>query len=234
MQPLVYSLIDKAVYDYKLIEDGDKILVGASGGKDSTLLIEYMANRLRRPSADFSFAALNIQSDFAPDFPEGIKSLFGQWGVDFRKIDVDILNRLKPGRKMSCFWCSMQRRTELIRYAMANGFNKIALGHHKDDVLETLLMNMVGKAELATMPARLRYEKYPLEIIRPLYYINEEKIISHAKTSGYFGWTCTCGYQENSARKDMRRRLELLTDGDENAKDRLFLSLRNINAQYLP
>ena len=234
MQPLVYSLIDKAVYDYRLIEDGDSILVGASGGKDSTLLVEYLANRLRRPSSRFSFTALNIQSDFAPPFPEGIKNLFSGWNVDFRKIDVDILKRLKVGRRMNCFWCSMQRRTELLRFAMDNGFNKIALGHHKDDVLETALMNMIGKGELSTMPAILRYGKYPVSIVRPLYYIDEKKIVAHAKDAGYFGWTCICGYQENSGRKDMRRRLELLTDGDENKKARLFLSLKNINREYLP
>lgn len=234
MQPLVYSLIDKAVYDYKLIEKGDRILIGASGGKDSTLLIEYFANRKRRPDSDFEFTALNIQSDFAPQFPEGIKNLFEKWNVDFKKIDVDIMNRLKPGRKMNCYWCSMQRRTELIHFAMENGFNKIALGHHKDDVLETLLMNMIGKSELATMPANLQYEKYPLSIIRPLYYIDEKKIIEHAKEFGYFGWTCTCNYQENSQRKEMRKRLELLTDGDEIKKNHLFLSLKNINTEYLP
>ena len=95
---------------------------------------------------------------------------------------------------MNGWWCSTQRRTELLRYAMANGYNKIALGHHMDDILETLLMNMIGRGELATMPPRLKYDKYPITIIRPLCFVTEARLIEHAKAGGYSGFTCTCNY----------------------------------------
>ena len=233
-KPKLSSLIDKAIFDYELIEDGDKILIGASGGKDSTLLIEYFANRLRRPNANFEYKAVHIKSDFAPDFPQGIINCFNKWNVPLETINVNILERIKPGQKMSCYWCSTQRRTELLNYAIANGFNKLALGHHMDDILETLLMNMINKGELAAMPPKLKYDNYPVTIIRPLCYIGEERIIEHANESNYGAYTCTCNYQDNSTRKEARRLLETLTEGDRLKKERLFASLRNIQPLYLP
>lgn len=229
----ISSYIDKAIFDYNLIEDGDKILIGASGGKDSTALIEYFAKRSLRPNCNFSYKALFIQSDFAPPFPPNILKLFEEWNVPFEKIDVDIIGRLKDGRKMNCWWCTTQRRTELLNYALDNGFNKIALGHHMDDILETLFMNMLHKGEIAAIPPSLKYKKYPITIIRPLCYVAEEKIIEHATEEGYAGFTCTCNYQDNSFRKEARKKVELITNGDENTRRRLFNSMKNIKPEYL-
>ena len=237
-QPHLFSLIDKAIYDYAMLPPGCKVLVGASGGKDSTLLVEYLANRLRRSSSpgrrDFSFTAVYFQTDFAPPFNVDLKRLFAEWGVDFVERQVDVLGRLKPGRKMSCYWCSTQRRTELIRYAVAHGYDAIALGHHLDDILETLLMNMLGAGKLSAMPPVLQYQKYPLKILRPLCYAPVRQISEYAAQAGWKKVTCTCNYQDNSGRKEMRRRLDLLTAGDERAKIRLFSALKHINAEYLP
>jgi tRNA(Ile)-lysidine synthase TilS/MesJ len=232
-EPKISSLIDKACFDYNLIEEGDKILIGVSGGKDSTVLAEYFSNRAKRPFCGFSYKALNIQSDFAPPFPAEIKKLFKKWKVPFESLNVNISARVKEGQKMSCYWCSTQRRTELLRYAMEHGYNKIALGHHMDDILETLLMNMLGRGELATMPPSLKYDKYPVTIIRPLCYVTEARLIEHAVSGGYSGFTCTCGYQDNSGRKAARAKLEVLTDGDEGKKKRLLVSLKNIKPLYL-
>lgn len=233
-QPILFSLIDKVVYDYNLIQDGDKILIGASGGKDSTALIEYFANRVKRPNCNFEYKALAIQSDFSPAFPENIKNLFDKWNVPFEIVDVDIMARLKPGRKMNCYWCSTQRRSELLKYAMEHGFNKIALGHHLDDVLETLLMNMIDQRKLTAMPPLLTYDNYPVSIIRPLSYAPEDLIIEHATLGGFIGWTCTCNYQENSNRKKARQQLEVITGGDRKKKTHMYESLKNIDTRYLP
>lgn len=234
MQKFLYSIIDKAIFDYRLIEDGDRILVGASGGKDSTALIEYLANRKKRPDANFEFKALAIQSDFAPPFPQRVIDLFKEWNVDFEIMNVDIIGRLKPGRKMNCYWCSTQRRKELLHFAMDNGFNKIALGHHLDDFLETLIMNMTKKCMLTTMPPSLSFDNYPVTVIRPLCYAPEDVIIDHGKEMGYLGFTCTCNYQENSERKVARKKLEFLTDGDSKTKQHMFEALKNIDRKYLP
>jgi len=232
--PKLSSLIDKAVFDYNMIEDGDRILVGASGGKDSTALIEYFAQRAKRPHCNYEWKALTIQSDFAPPFPSGIRALFSAWNVPYESVDADVLARLKPGRKMNCWWCSTQRRTELLNYAVANGYNKLALGHHLDDILETLLMNMLFKGELSAMPPKLVYDKYPVTILRPLCYVSVDTIIEHAKQCGYYGWTCTCSYQDNSGRKEARKLLQDLTGGESAKKERLFASLKNIQTRYLP
>ena len=231
--PRLSSLIDKAVFDYNLIEKGDRILIGASGGKDSTALIKYFSDRARRPNCNFEYKALTIQSDFAPPFPSGIKLLFEEWQVPYEVIDVNILERVKPGQKMNCWWCSTQRRTELIRYAKDNGYNKLALGHHLDDILTTFLMNMLGKGELATMPPLLQYDNYPLSIIRPLCYVEEARLIEEAKKGGYAGFTCTCNYQDNSGRKEARKKLEELTAGDSLCKARMLSALKNVQSRYL-
>ena len=233
-QPKLSSLIDKACFDYNLIEKGDRILVGASGGKDSTALIEYFAERAKRPDCGFEYKALFIKSDFASSFPDGILSKFREWEVPFEQINVNVLERVKAGQKMSCWWCSTQRRTELLNFALEHGYNKIALGHHMDDILETLLMNMLNKAELAAMPARLKYDKFPVCVVRPLCYVSEERLIEHAREAGYAGFTCTCDYQDNSERREARRKLEELTGGSQAKKERLFNSLKNIQQPYLP
>ncbi len=230
----LWSIIDKACYDYELIQPGDKILIGASGGKDSTALIQYFANRSKRPDSNFEFKAINIQTDFASPFPPVIKELFDQWNVPFETLQVNVLERLKENKKMNCYWCSSQRRNELLNYAVTNGYNKIALGHHLDDILETFIMNMTEKGNVATMIPKLQYDKWPVTIIRPLCYVCESRLIEHAQNSKYSGFTCTCNFQDNSTRKLARKKLTVLSDDDEKTKIRIFTALKNIKSEYLP
>ena len=233
-QPKLFSIIDKAVYDYKLIENGDRILVGFSGGKDSAALTEYFAYRKRQGRENFDFCALHVESGIGSSVLPELRSLLRSWNTELVSLNADVLARLKPGRTMNCWWCSTQRRTELNNYAMEHGYNKIALGHHLDDILETLLMNALYQGELSTMPPRLKYDKYPVTIIRPLCFADEQTIIAHARRSGYKSITCTCDYQNNSARKEARKKLEALTGSDTAQKRKLFESLKNIKTAYLP
>ena len=232
--PKLFSIIDKAVYDYKLIENGDRILVGFSGGKDSAALTEYFAYRKRQGRENFDFCALHVESGIGSSVLPELRSLLRSWNTELVSLNADVLARLKPGKTMNCWWCSTQRRTELNNYAMEHGYNKIALGHHLDDILETLLMNALYKGELSTMPPRLKYDKYPVTIIRPLCFADEQTIIAHARRSGYKSITCTCDYQNNTARKEARKKLEALTGSDTAQKRKLFESLKNIKSEYLP
>jgi len=136
---------------------------------------------------------------------------------------------------MNCYWCSTQRRTELLKYAVANGYNKIALGHHMDDIIESLLMNMSLKGKISTMLPKLDYDRYEQAIIRPLAYVKEHEIIKMADDMGLRKYTCECGFGNNSKRRDMRDTIQQMVDehGDI-VRDNLFNSMENIVTRYLP
>ncbi len=236
--PRLFRVIDHGVSEYSMIEDGDRILVGASGGKDSTALVEYFGSRLRRLAAHggprFEVAALHVKTEIGSPLSPDLVARFADWGVPLHTVEISVLDRLKPGRSMNCWWCSTQRRTELNEYAIREGWNKIALGHHLDDILETLLMNALVKGELSTMPPRLKYDKYPVTIIRPLCFADIPMIVRHATERGYIMSTCTCTYQNNSGRKAARSKLDALTGGSYDEKLKLFAALRNVKPDYLP
>ena len=232
--PTIFSLIDRAISDYSRIHRGDRILLAASGGKDSTVMAEYFYNRKKRKSCDFEVKAFHVATNISPSFPHILKEKFEEWGIELITKDVDVLGRLKEGKKMNCWFCSNQRRLELSLIAQKLGYNKIALGHHLDDILETLLMNMLNKKSLFTMPPVLAFQKFPITIIRPLCLCDTAIIARHAKENGYLCSTCTCDYQENSGRKEARRRLFNLTEGSYVLKRNMFESLKNIHKEYLP
>lgn len=236
--PRLFRVIDYGVNEFSLIEDGDRILIGASGGKDSTALIEYFSMRLKRLQVHggprFEVLAMHIATEIGSPLDPALADIIEGWGIPLQSINISVFERLKKDKKMNCWWCSTQRRTELNEFAIREGYNKIALGHHLDDILETLLMNALTKAELSTMPPRLKYEKYPVTVIRPLCYADIPMILRHASEAGYISSTCTCDYQENSDRKKARSKLDALTNGSYTEKRKLFDALRNIQRDYLP
>ncbi|MDR1073392.1 MAG: tRNA 2-thiocytidine biosynthesis protein TtcA, partial [Treponema sp.] len=148
-----------------------------------------------------------------------------EWGVSFTDISVPIIGRLKPGRTMNCYWCSTQRRMELLKYAVERGFNKIALGHHLDDIIETFFMNMTAKGELSAMPILLKYRKYPVSIIRPLCFVEERQIIACAEEKGILKAACTCLFGVNSNRKIVRKRIADFTGNSGAVKRRILRSV---------
>lgn len=231
--PKLFRVIDKALQDYRMISDGDKILLAASGGKDSTALAEYLAYRQRRTR--FSVCALHISTELENAKLDDLQKLFNGWGIELRIKKIAVLSRLKADQKMNCWWCSSQRRNELLNFALENGYNKIAFGHHLDDILETALMNIFTKAKLVGMPPVLQLDKFPVTIIRPLALADVAMIRQHVLQAGYASSTCTCAYQSNSHRKTARKQLEKLTDGNYALKVKLFTALKkeNIILEYL-
>ena len=223
---VLLKLVAKAVRDWKLIEDGDRVLVAVSGGKDSTALAFALSAARRAMGKNFELAALHISTDFCACCKKiPLAAKLESWGIPFNDLFVPVIGRLKPGRKMNCYWCSTQRRTELLKYAQENGFNKIALGHHMDDILETFFMNMMNKGTMTAMPVRLAYKKYPVSLIRPLAYLEEKQIIKFAVEADIMKAACTCPYGQNSARKDIREQVKTLTNDSGTTKRRMLSAL---------
>jgi tRNA 2-thiocytidine biosynthesis protein TtcA len=223
---VVTKLVEKAVLEHHMVEKGDRILIACSGGKDSTTLAWALAQI--RPAVEaaiggsYTLHALHISSDFCSCCKKAFLRLFlHNSGIDFEDRFVPVIGRLKPGRKMNCYWCSTQRRTELLRASSEGGYNKIALGHHLDDIIETYFMNLLQKGEPRGMPLVMQYDKYPVSIIRPLALLEEKQIIACAGDLGVLAAACTCPYGVNSGRKDMRKRIAAFTGGDGAVKRRI-------------
>ena len=209
-----------------MIRDGDRILIAVSGGKDSTVL--SWALSAIRPALKISYelAALHISTDFCACCKKSIlERRLAEWGIPFTDLFVPVIGRLKEGEKMNCYWCSTQRRTELLKYAVENNFNKIALGHHLDDIIETFFMNLCAKGELGAMPISLKYRKYPVSLIRPLAYLEERQIIECASAHNILKAACTCPYGVNSKRRDIRQRIAEFTGGSGVVKRRILAAL---------
>jgi tRNA 2-thiocytidine biosynthesis protein TtcA len=223
---VVQKLTVKAVMERKLISEGDRILIAVSGGKDSTVLAWTLAAIRPALKISYELAAMHISTDFCACCKKPLLSQrLAEWNIPFTDCFVPVIGRLKAGEKMNCYWCSTQRRTALLQYAMENGFNKIALGHHLDDIIETFFMNMTAKGDLSAMPVILRYRKYPVSLIRPLAYLEERQIIDCAAEQGILKAACTCPYGIHSKRRDMRKRLADFTGGSGTVKRRILHAL---------
>jgi tRNA 2-thiocytidine biosynthesis protein TtcA len=223
---IVQKLTVKAVMERELIREGDRILIAASGGKDSTVLAWALASIRPALKINYELAALHISTDFCSCCKKSVlEQRLAEWGIPFTDFFVPVIGRLKEGEKMNCYWCSTQRRTELLQFAIENNFNKIALGHHLDDIIETFFMNLCAKGEISAMPILLKYRKYPVSLIRPLAYLEERQIIECAATQNILKAACTCPYGVNSKRRDIRQRIAAFTGGSGAVKRRILKAL---------
>lgn len=191
----------KAMATYRLISDGDKILVGLSGGKDSLCLLEMLALRRKIAHPVFTVEALHVRMEnihYETD-TSYLEEFAHRLGVPLH-LRTTRFDSSTDTRKTPCFLCSWYRRKELFNLAQELGCNKIALGHHQDDLLHTALMSTFFQGSFATMPARLRLRKMPLSIIRPLCMVQEDDIKHLAALRGYEPQLKQCPYEHDSSR----------------------------------
>jgi tRNA 2-thiocytidine biosynthesis protein TtcA len=229
------KLTEAALRRYSMIEEGDRILIAVSGGKDSTSMAFDLASKRRWWPATYEIRAIHVATDLESSLDRAAYfDLLSSWGIETVSNSVPVIQRIKEGHSMNCFWCSMQRRTELLAYAMKEGFSKIALGHHLDDIVETLFMNMLYKRQISTMLPFFKYDKYPVSVIRPLALCEERQIVAFAKAKGFQSVTCTCAYGCESKRREVRGKIAELTGGSSKLKRNLFDSMSNVREQYLP
>ena len=211
----------KAMATYHLIEDDDRILVGLSGGKDSLLLLELLAKRARILHPRFEVEALHVRMEnihyetdtsYLQSFCDALGVPLHVKTTHFEVLDessmFNIQSSIKRKQKQPCFLCSWNRRKEMFNLAQELGCNKIALGHHQDDILHTALMNLCFQSRFASMPARLKMRKMPLTIIRPLCMIQEKDIKAYAELQGYQKQQKLCPYETDSHRSDIKRLYE--------------------------
>jgi tRNA 2-thiocytidine biosynthesis protein TtcA len=203
--------IGRAISDFGMIEAGDRVMVCLSGGADSYTMLDVLLSLQKSAPIDFELIAVNLDQK-QPDFPEHVlPEYLRQLGVDFRIVEEDtysVVKRLVPEGKTTCSLCSRLRRGVLYNTAVELGANKIALGHHADDIVETLFLNLFFNSSLKAMPAKLKSDDGRNVVIRPLAYVRESLIKQYAALRDFPIIPCNlCGSQPNSQRQKVKAML---------------------------
>ncbi|TLX73040.1 tRNA 2-thiocytidine(32) synthetase TtcA [Labilibacter sediminis] len=231
----VINLSGKAINKYKMVEDDDKILVAVSGGKDSLSLLDILTQRRKFLPIYYEIHAIHIITD---DVPYEIDKDFLS---DFcRELNVHLhlitthAGIEEKSHKKPCFTCSWNRRKELFEFARVNGFKKIAFGHHMDDAVETLLMNMITHANISSIPSKLSMFKGTIEVIRPLIYLSNAEMIRYARIKQFVSLKKECPYEDHTLRQKARHMIRDMVEVNPQARLNLFNSMSNIDLEYLP
>ena len=231
----IHTRFNKGVVQYQLIEDGDKILIGLSGGKDSLALLDLLARRSRIHKPEFSVIAVHVSMSNIPYQADiaYLKDYADTLGVTFVHYETSF-DPSTDTRKSPCFLCSWNRRKALFTVAKEYGCNKIALGHHMDDVLQTLLMNMTFQGAFSTMPPKLVMKKFDMTIIRPMCLVHEADLEEMAEIRQFKKQIKNCPYETQSNRTDMKGVLKQLETLNPEARYSLWGSMTNIQEELLP
>ncbi len=229
--------VGKAIMDYHMIEEGDKIMVCLSGGKDSYTMLDILEQLRRSAPVDFSLTAVNLNQK-QPGFPAHIlPDYLTEKGYIFDIIEEDtysiVQDKVAPG-KTTCSLCSRLRRGILYNYAHKGGFTKIALGHHRDDMIEPLFLNMFHGGKLATMPPKLMSDDKRSIVIRPLAYVKEKDIEKYTQYKEFPIIPCNlCGSQEKLERKMIKQMLKEWQKTYPNRIENIFAAMQNINPSHM-
>jgi len=231
------SSVGKAIGDYNMIADGDTILVCMSGGKDSHAMLMILLALQERAPVNFKLIAMNLDQK-QPDFPEHIlPEYLEKLGVDYRIVEADTYSIVKekvPEGKTTCSLCSRLRRGIIYRTAQELGANKIALGHHRDDIVQTLFLNMFFGAKLKAMPPKLATDQGEFIVIRPLAYCSEKDIAAYARGMEFPVIPCDlCGSQENLQRQKIKAMLHAWEHEFPGRTEKIFRALTNVAPSHL-
>ncbi len=257
----ISNRIGKAIADYNLIENKDKILVAVSGGKDSLSMLKLLNERRRWAPIDYDLFAVHIETDFRCArcvHTKTLKKIFEDSGIPYHFERIKIRNKnearsfhssernpapripaLKGGdlgrrdKTVSCFWCSWNRRKALFTLAEKTGCTKIAFGHHQDDIVETLLLNMFYHGEFSAMNPRQELFGGKIVIIRPLCYVEENSLKKFAKESKFPSQLCRCPNSQVSKRRIMKKFIEKIGKNCTYAKLNLFRAIGRVNKEYI-
>ncbi len=237
LEPQLRRLAGKAIADYDMIQEGDRVMVCVSGGKDSYTLLDLLLDLQRRAPVKFELVAVNLNQK-QPNFPEEILPAYlDGLGVAYSVVEEDtysIVKRVVAEGKTMCGLCSRLRRGVLYRVADDIGATKIALGHHRDDLIETLFLNMFFGGRLKAMAPKLLSDDGRHVVIRPLAYCSEVDISRYAELRDFPLIPCDlCGSQQNLQRKKIKAMLAAWEKEDPGRSGRLFRSLQNVSPSHL-
>jgi len=228
--------ISKTIRKYEMLDENDKVLLGLSGGKDSLVLLKSLAWFLKHSQIKFSVTAIYIDILNIPYNAniEYLANFCKENNITFihEKVNDDI--DLKNSKKNPCFLCSWDRRKHLFDIAKEQDFNKLALGHHMNDVVETLLMNMMYQANISALPPKLKMFDGNISIIRPLIETKESLIIQYADNQNFEPMVKTCPYEKISSREFVRKIIKTMDDEYDRSTNNIFYSMSNIDKEYLP
>lgn len=229
--------VGRAIQDFNMIEEGDRIMVCLSGGKDSYTMLEILRNLQHDAPVNFELIAVNLDQK-QPGFPEHVlPNYLQEIGVDYHILEEDtysVVKSLIPEGKTTCALCSRLRRGILYSFAEEIGANKIALGHHRDDIMETLFLNMFYGGKLKSMPPKLKSDDGKHIVIRPLAYCREKDIIKFSDHKAFPIIPCNlCGSQENLQRKVIKDMLQGWDKQHPGRLETIFSAIKNVVPSHL-
>ena len=229
--------VGRAIEDYRMIEEGDRVMVCLSGGKDSYTMLDILLNLQRHAPVNFELIAVNLDQK-QPGFPEDVLPKYlKSIDVPFHIIEEDTYSIVKdiiPEGKTTCGLCSRLRRGVIYGFAEKNNITKIALGHHRDDIIETLFLNMFFGGKLKAMPPKLRSDDGKHTVIRPLAYCPESDIIKFSEVRDYPIIPCNlCGSQENMQRQAIKKMLNDWQQQFPGRIENIFGSIKNVAPSHL-
>jgi len=237
LQARLRGLAGKAIEDYAMIAEGDRVMVCLSGGKDSYTLLDVLLSLQRSSPVKFELVAVNLDQK-QPGFPAHVlPEYLAALGVPYDILEQDtysVVKRVVPEGRTMCGLCSRLRRGRLYRYAAENGITRIALGHHRDDIVETLFLNLFFGGRMKAMPPKLLSEDGRHVVIRPLAYVPESEIARYARARGFPIIPCRlCGSQDNLQRVAVKK---MLADWEREFPGRtetIFSAMRNVSLSQL-
>jgi len=237
LQARLRGMVGKAIEDYRMIGEGDRVMVCLSGGKDSYTMLDILLSLQRSAPVDFSLVAVNLDQK-QPGFPAHVLPEYLQGlGVDYHVIEQDtysVVKRVIPEGKTTCGLCSRLRRGSLYTWAADNGITRIALGHHRDDIIETLFLNLFHGGQLKAMPPKLLSDDKRHVVIRPMAYCSERDIARYAAARRFPIIPCNlCGSQENLQRKAIKAMLAEWERQNPGRMETLFRAIRNVAPSQL-